>query len=180
MPNPQILTNVHGHRLGLGPKNELIVNKEKDGGRRDAQFLSWSIARGQFTSTQFLILNGTPVEVVAAPGAGFAIIVHHAEFFLDYATTGYTVGAGEDLALAYTNASGSLLTLPVDGGDFHDNTADSFAYAPGMLQADDQGLVLTANAAVVAFLQSGDLADGDSPVNYAVYYRRIATTLSAS
>ena len=180
MPNPEILTSLHGRRLGLGPKNEVIVNDEDRGGDAKAQALIWSIARGQLTSAQILALNATPISVIAAPGAGKAILVHHAEFFLDYNSAGYVAGAGEDLVLRYTNGSGALVTLPVDGADFIDQTADTFAYAPGMIQADDQGLVLTANAAVVAHIQSGEVITGNSPVNYAVYYRVIDSTLPSS
>lgn len=180
MPNPNILKSLHGHELGLGSKGELIVNQQRNGGLRTAQAHVWSIAKGQLTSAQLLAMNATPISLIAAPGADKAIIVDHAEFFLDFNTTGYTVGAGEDLVLRYTDGSGSLLTLPADGADFLDATADAFAYAPGMVQADDQALVLTANAAVVAHIQSGEITGGDSPINYAVHYRVIDTTLASS
>ena len=180
MPNANILTSLHGRAFGLGPKNELIVNDEDRGGRADAQALVWSIKRGQLTSAQILALNATPITLIAAPGAGKAIVVDHAEFFLDYNSTGYTVGAGEDLVLRYTDGSGALVTLPVDGDDFLDLTADATAYAPGMVQADSQGFVLTANAAVVAHIQTGEITGGDSPINYAVYYRVIDTALPSA
>jgi len=180
MPNVQMQTSLHGHRIGLGPNNELIVNQEKAGGLRDAVHLSWSIARGQLSSAEILALNGTPIEVIAAPGAGYAIIVDHAEFFLDYGTATYDEGAGEDLVLTYTDGSGIEVINPVDGADFLGLAADAFAYSAGHVQADVQGFIPTANAAIVAFMKSGEVITGDGVVNYAVYYRRIATTLPAS
>jgi len=180
MPNPQILTQVHGHRLGLSPKNELIVNKEKDGGLRDAQHLSWSIKKGQLTSAQILALNGTPIECIAAPGAGYAIIVDHAEFFLDYGTATYVDEAGDDLVLTYTDGSGIEVINPIDGADFVGLGADAFAYSAGHVQADVQGFIPTANAAIVAFMKNSEVTTGDSPINYAIYYRRIPVTLTAS
>ena len=180
MPNPQILTEIHGHRLGLGPKNEVIVNQYKRGGLRDAQVADWSIAKGQLTTTEIKALNNTPIEIIAAPGAGYAIIVHHAEFFLDYNSATYVDEADEDLVLTYTDGSGAEVIKPLDGADFLGLAADAFAYSIGMMQDDFQALVPTANAAVVAYMKTGELVTGNSPVNYAVYYRRIPVTLAAS
>ena len=180
MPNVQMQTSLHGHRIGLGPNNELIVNQEKAGGLRDAVHLSWSIAKGQLTSAEILALNATPIEVIDAPGAGYAIIVDHAEFFLDYGTATYADAAGDDLVLTYTDGSGLEVINPIDGADFIGLAADAFAYSGGHIQADVQGFIPTANAAIVAFMKSAEVTTGDSPVNYAIYYRRIPVTLTAS
>ena len=180
MPNSQMQTSIQGQRLGLGPANELIVNQEIIGGLRDAQFISWSIAKGQLTTAEIKDLNNTPIEIIAAPGAGYAIIVHHAEFFLDYNSATYVDEADEDLVLTYTDGSGAEVIKPLDGADFLGLAADAFAYSIGMMQDDFQALVPTANAAVVAYMKTGELVTGNSPVNYAVYYRRIAVTLPAA
>lgn len=177
MPNPTILRSIHGRKLGLSADNDLIVSQDEAGGLADAQADVWSIAKGQLTSAQLLAMNATPIEVIAAPGAGYFIEVAKAHFFLDYATA-YTAGAGEDLVLRYTNGSGEICTLPVDG-TFLALTADAFAIAPGGA-GDDQALIAAENAAVVAHIQSGEVTGGTSVVNYEVWYRRRLFDMTAS
>lgn len=64
--------------------------------------------------------------------------------FLDFNTTGYVADAGGDIVLTYTDGSGDEVCKPLDGADFVDQTADSFAASPGLVPDDDQGLMLSA------------------------------------
>lgn len=49
-------------------------------------------ATGTLSRANLLAMNGTPVELIAAPGAGKLIIVDEIEFFHDYDTAAYTGG----------------------------------------------------------------------------------------
>jgi len=172
-PTASILTSLHGRRFGLGPDNELVVNKDGSGGSATAQADVLSIARKQLTTAEVLALFTTPIEVIAAPGAGKAILVHRMVAAMDYNTTAYVGGAGEDLTLTYTDASGLALTAPLDDSGFIEAAADAIAYAPGV-GVSSQGIELTQNAAVMAFMQVGNVATGDSAVDLTVYYEVLA------
>ena len=179
MPNVKILTSQHGRKFGLGPKNELILDDTGRGGDMNAQALVWSIARVELLTAEILALRGTPIEIVAAPGALKAIIVDHVEVFLDYNSTGYTTDAGEDLSFRYTNNSGIEVCAPIDGDDFMDNTADIFAYSQGVITDAAFGFVPVANAAIVAAMNTGEVTVGNSPVFVHLYYRIVDTVLTA-
>jgi hypothetical protein len=139
------------------------------------------------TNAQILNLDDTPITIVAAPGAGKIVLVHYAYFSMDYNGTGYTAGAGEDLALGYTDESGTLACMPVDSAAFLDATTDVTAIASGTVTspstASVQATVLVAaevNTPVVAFIQSGPVTGAGSDVVYNVYYEVIDALLSAT
>lgn len=180
MPAPSILKSLYGRRFGLGPNNEPIFNDEDRKGLANAQAPVFSIVKGQLSSAQILALNATPIEIIAAPGAGYAIEIEEVKWFLDYNTTGYTAGAGDDLVLRYTDGTGEVISEPADGADFLDATADTLIYCRGMMSGDGQGVLMTANAAVVAHIQTSEITGGDSPINYEVHYRVVPSTLPSS
>ena len=172
MTNPaaKILTSIHGNRrIGLGAENELIVNREPFDGTEGAQAQVLSIARVQITTAQVLALAATPITIVAAPGAGKAVLVHHAVWAMDYAGTAYAADAGEDLVLGYTDETGLAVTAPLDGEGFIQAAADAIAYSPGV-GVSSQGIEMTINAAVVAFLQTGEVATGTSAIDVTCFY----------
>lgn len=125
------------------------------------------------SSAEILALNATPKTIVAAPGAGLAIIPIGAVLFLDYNSAAYAgIAAGEDLAFKYTNAAGTQI-FTVEATGFLDATADAVRYA-------DAGLTLltpTANAAVVLHMLTGEIITGNSPLIIRFFYRVVPTTL---
>lgn len=74
------------------------------------------------TNAQMLDLADTPVELIAAPGAGKMIEVVSAVFLFDY-TAVYTVTAGDDLCINYENEAGMTVATGEATG-FVDQTAD--------------------------------------------------------
>lgn len=113
-------------------------------------------------------MNATPVELVAAPGSGFALEFLRAEVFMDYGTAAYdAVGAGDDLEIRYTNGSGTLVGA-VETTGFLDQTADQLRmiYPQTALGTGRFELTPTANAALVARFATGEIysAAGDSPL----------------
>ena len=61
------------------------------------------------TAAQALALNATPIEVLPAPGADKAYIVERVEVYKAAGTAYAGIATGEDLALRYTNGSGTIL-----------------------------------------------------------------------
>lgn len=125
------------------------------------------------SSSELLLLNTTPKTLVAAPGAGLALVPIGLLLFLDYATTAYDgIAAGEDLALKYTDASGTQI-MSVETTGFLDATADALRWAP----APTTLLTPTANAALVLHMLTGNIATGDSPLKVRTFYKVLPTTL---
>jgi hypothetical protein len=124
------------------------------------------------TAAQVLLLNGTPITLVAAPGAGLAIVVDEVVVFMDYATTAYTeVAAGEDLAVKYTDASGATIaTIETDG--FLTLEADAVRYVTPTTTA---AFTPVANSPVVLNMLTGNIATGDSPLKVRTSYHLIPT-----
>ena len=120
------------------------------------------------TAAQILALNATPIQIIAAPGAGKAIIVEDAQFMYDFVAAAYAgIAAGEDLALKYTNGSGAQI-LAVETTGFLDAVADEYRHAlPGYAAL---GIEPVANAAVVAHMLTGEIITGDGLVKVRVRY----------
>jgi len=73
-------------------------------------------------------LRATPVELVAAPGAGKMIEFLSAQLFLDYGTSGLTETA-DNLAIKYTDGSGAAASETIEATGFIDQTADTVTNA---------------------------------------------------
>jgi hypothetical protein len=131
-------------------------------------------ATGTIANGAVRTLNATPVQVIAAPGAGKYIEVLSAEWFLDYATAGFdAVAAGDDLALKYTNASGAKVTGDLAGVGFADQTSDQLRLVKGV------AVTPAINAAIVAHILVGEwyAAAGGSALDYKIRYMiRTAST----
>lgn len=133
------------------------------------------VASGTIATAAVKTLYTTPVTLVAAPGAGKALILVGATFFLDYASAGYdSVGASDDLTIKYTNASGDVLAT-VESTGFLNATSDQVRYVHPVTTA---AITPVANAALVAHILTGEIysAAGDSPLKYKVEYKVIDTT----
>lgn len=135
-----------------------------------------SIATADVTITtgQLLALNAAPKTLVAAPGAGKAIIPVDMQLFLDYNTIGYAgIAAGEDLELRHTNGAGQLFAT-VETTGFLDAVADAFRHIYPLAAAASTPVD---NAALVLCLASGEITTGNSPLKVRIRYRTI--TLAA-
>ncbi len=121
------------------------------------------------SSTELLALNATPKTLVAAPGAGYALVPLSIQLFLDYNSAAYSgVASGEDLALKYTNASGAILAT-IETDPFLTSTADAYRFQFPVTTT----ITPVDNAALVLHLLSGEVAAGNSPLRCRVRYRRI-------
>jgi len=132
----------------------------------------------QITSAQLLALFATPVQLVAAPGAGKALIFNG--MFIDKpAGVAYAgIAAGEDLSVKYTDASGAELGRCETTG-FLDSTADQIRWIDEYHAASGVSQITpVANAALVLHLLVAEIITGDSPLNCKVFYRVVPTTFT--
>jgi hypothetical protein len=143
----------------------------------------WYVAEGTLTATQVRKLNATPIEIIAAPAAGSAIVLESAQFELNWNANAYdNVGAGEDLLLFYTS-----------GGGGAGITCDNVSCLNAAATADDYGLssptdslgtgIVDASGIKISILSgewaAADLdANGDSTIDYRIRYRLVATAIT--
>ena len=126
-----------------------------------------------------LTMNATPIQVLAAPGAGFAHVIMGAMFFKAAGTAYAGIAAGEDLALRYTNGSGAIMLECETTGFLDQATAQvRYAYPVAAAAVAPIGDVTpVANAAVVAHMLVGEITTGNSDIKCRIWSRLIPTTL---
>lgn len=79
------------------------------------------------TNAEMLALRATPKTLVAAPGAGYMLEFVAAQLFFDY-TAAYTETA-DNMAIRYTDGSGSIVSQAIEATGFVDATADTMTNA---------------------------------------------------
>jgi hypothetical protein len=124
------------------------------------------------TSAQLLALNATARQVIAAPGAGLAIVPIGVLAYKAAGTAYAGIASGEDISFKYTNSSGAEVAQMETTGFLDQTTAQArWAYPSAA------NLTPVANAAVVAHLLTGEITTGDSDLKLRLFYRVIPTTL---
>jgi hypothetical protein len=129
------------------------------------------------TSAQLLALNATPISIIAAPGAGKAIIPLGVIAYKAAGTAYSGIAAGEDLVLKYTNASGAECSPQIETTGFLDQTTAQTRFVAGIGTSLTTNITPVANAAIVAHLLVGEITTGDSDLKLRVFYKVIPTTL---
>ncbi len=122
------------------------------------------------SSAELLALNATPKTLVAAPGAGKALILIDAQLALTYNSAAYAgIAAGEDLAIRYTDGNGAQLAV-VETTGFLDQATSQYRHVYPLA---DAAKVPAANAALVAHMLTGEIITGNSPLKIRVRYRTV-------
>lgn len=126
------------------------------------------------STAELLALNAVPKQLVAAPGAGKALIMIDAQLMLDYNSAAYDgIAAGEDLEVRYTDGSGQLVAT-IETTGFLDAVADAYRH---IYPAAAAAIAPVANAALVLDLAAAEIATGNSPLKVRVRYREITLAL---
>ena len=135
--------------------------------------------RVQVSSAQLLALFATPIALVAAPGAGKALIFDGMLVQKPAGTAYGGIAAGEDLSVKYTDASGAEVAQCETTG-FLDQTTDQIRYVrPHTATSGVSQITPVANAALVLHMLVGEIITGDSPLNIEIDYRVVDTTPQA-
>jgi len=133
------------------------------------------------TSAQILALNATPIEIIAAPVAGYAIVVNRVIIRHGTCTAYAGIAAGEDLVLKYTNASGAQCTSVIETTGFLDQATAQIRYANGAASTGSTAGDITpvSNAAIVLHLLSGEITTGTFDIIVLVDYNIAPTDFAA-
>lgn len=130
------------------------------------------VAEVSVTPAQMLAARATPIELVAAPGAGYALEFLGLDFIYDYAAA-FTETA-DNAAVKYTNGAGTTVSLTLETTGLLDAVADKIS----TLKPLETDVLVTPNASLV-FHNTGDGEWGGtgSPCRFKVAYRIITTGL---
>jgi hypothetical protein len=130
------------------------------------------VAEVSLSAAQMLAARATPIELVAAPGAGYALQFVKAVFIYDY--TAVFTETADNAVIRYTNGAGTIASLTLETTGLLDATSDKISTLSPL--ATD--IIVTPNAALV-FHNTGDGEWGGtgSPCRIKVAYRIITTGL---
>lgn len=112
-----------------------------------------------------LTLNTTPVELVAAPGAGKVILIEEITGKLVFNSVAYT--GSNALEFRYTNGSGAKVTADLSSAFLNSASGTNYATVKSVVTA----VTPVANAPVVVFVPSANPGAGNSPLVFKVKYR---------
>ena len=119
------------------------------------------IAEVSLSAADLIAMNATPVEVVAAPGAGLALEFVSATMFFDYGTTQFTGGGN-----IYLETADGYTVSNLTGAAAITSAADAIIYmAPVGVVSDADNQALQITNATAAF------ATGDGVARIKVAYR---------
>lgn len=127
------------------------------------------------SSGELLALNATPKELVAAPGANYALIFEGAIARKAAGTAYAGVAAGEDLSVKYTNGSGAEVAQCEVTGFLDQSTAQIRYVRPQAAASGNSAITPVANAALVLHMLSGEITTGNTSLVIRVYYRVVPT-----
>jgi len=114
------------------------------------------------TATNIKAMYTTAVDVIAAPGAGKAIIIDECRYFLDSSGTDYANGGV--VTLAYTDKAGDACTGEIAAISVT-ASADTYDMVKGVAVAPVENAVVCVLNATAAFIT------GTSPVTLQIKYR---------
>lgn len=129
----------------------------------------------QLTNAQVLALFATPQVLIAAPGAGLAILVDHLYVVSDSAAGAYTESIGQDVELEYADGT-NILTID-NTGLFTTGNVQRRVFEPGALADAIAGLAPVANSAVRLFKTVAEFGGGNAAntVSIRIYYHIVET-----
>lgn len=128
------------------------------------------------TASEVKNLAATQKELVAAPGAGYALQFLGASLILNYGTVQFTE-SGYNLAVRYTDGSGVVVSDAIETTGFIDQAADTLTSAVPIKDAIVAASGAENKALVLDNTGGGEIGAGDSTLRVVVAYKVVATGL---
>lgn len=127
------------------------------------------------SSAELLALAASPKTIVAAPGAGYALVLAHGFIEYIYGATAYTITAGgDDMALRYKDGTGALCSVTLDTAGFIDQVVNEYR----TIKPLTTDVVLTPNEALVLDnIGANEWTQGDGTLNVHLWYRIVVATV---
>jgi len=163
-----ILTSLHGRVIGVSKTGDVLVNKGTD--VVDGILKPQSRARVSLSAAQVDGAFTTPVELVAAPGAGFVNIVDRVIVSKAAGTAFGGIAIGEDIQIEYGTANVAVVT-DIETTGFLDQTALEQRIARAVDPTGGLDLQGYANDNIEFTLLVGDITGGSALV-VEVWYER--------
>lgn len=173
MPKPAMQTSIHGRRFGLSAVSDLIFN-DANAKLQDAVLEPLARTRIELTAVQMRAGFSGPTELIAAPGAGFTILVEKLTVSKAAGTAFGGIAAGEDLIIVHSAGTDPLVTT-IETTGFLDSVADEVRIARGVDVTGCYDLQALANTAVDYELLIGDITLG-APVVFDIQYHIVDLT----
>jgi len=144
---------------------------------QDATTSAMQYADVTLSNSEIKNARATPVELVAAQGAGNAIMFFGAQLKLNYGGTNAFTETADNFAIKYTNGSGVAVSQTIENTGFIDQTADTLTNA---LPAVDAIVVATGaenQALVIHNTGDGEIAGNagnDNTITLRIFYQVVA------
>jgi hypothetical protein len=117
----------------------------------------------ELSSAQILSLNSSPVEIVAAPGAGKVIVPHKFSAYLQYGTSVYATNTS--ITFAFSRNPANTIHDPMTIlGQSEDSYSSYPIYSISMVASE------YINDALVVYVRNGDPTAGDGTLKIYVWY----------
>lgn len=158
MAKPTVQTNLHGRRCGLSNRSDLIFN-DNGAGKQDAVLRPKSREFVTLAAAAVAAAFTTPVELIAAPGAGIVLLVHRVVISKAAGTAFGGIAAGEDITIVYAGGTAPLVT-DIETTGFLDSVADEMRISRYVDPVGTHDLTALANTAVDFELLVGDITLG--------------------
>lgn len=135
-------------------------------------------AQVTISAAQVKALKGSPVTLVKAPGPGRVLVFEGLLAFLKFNTAAYgTPGAGQDLAVNYSDASGAQLGR-CEAAGFLDGASDQLRFVrPFATTSGNSAIAPAINAPLVMHMLIDEISVGDSPLICRTFYRIVPAAL---
>lgn len=121
------------------------------------------------STAQILALNGTPISVLAAPGAGICNVVQSVYATMDFVTAAYSAST-DPLEIRYTNGAGAK------AAELSNAFLEAAADARELVQPTSP-VIPVENAALVAYVPNANPTTGDSDIKLRIFYRQVPSLL---
>lgn len=144
---------------------------------QDATTSAMQYADVTLSNSEIKNARATPVELVAAQGAGNAIFFMGAQLKLNYGGTNAFTETADNFAIKYTDGSGVAVSQTIENTGFIDQTADTMTNALPVADAIVAAASAENQALVIHNTGDGEIAGNagnDNTITLRIFYQVVA------